>query len=225
LANFKKDIIESTEAINFAIFVAQRAKLVNGKHFHLEFMNTKRNAVFVFYVADAFNCPERLTTAINLAQVITNNMKYSDYTNNIMNNINGLSEKINKLSEINNQLKKTIVVQSNVVEQNEEIIADIVGVIRDITKSSDSHDSQQKLCIEITKHFILSKKNFVIKDIVNKSAEFGLKPSSTQTLISRQLGGLKNLRKLAQDSIDAGEPCVMNSGSLAGTDDDDDDDA
>jgi len=122
LENFHKDLLNTNLDISFAIFVAQRARLVNGKAFSLELINN----IYVFYISDVFNYPDRLLTAIHLGITLS---KTSENHQLNFNKITTILEKIDKLSIFLKDIQHNIGQQEKIVKSGILEIEDLLKII------------------------------------------------------------------------------------------------
>jgi hypothetical protein len=81
----------------------------------------------------------------------------------------------------------------------------------DIVTQVSNYDDTQKIFIEITKRYLKNGKIPSMNDIVAKAESlYGIKSSSTKTIVSRQLGGIKNIKQIASELLKSGEACKLN---------------
>ncbi len=206
---FKQVIQQTQESIEFAVFISKSS--IHGRTFNLEFESTKRGNVFLFYVTDPFRYSDRLVTVFNLVTTLSTNIKYTENINNILYNINTLFDKIQKLREINEKLNVVVNSQIDIIRENELCIESLHNGIRFTIKSNETNvDKKHRICIDIVKYYIMNNRPFTLKDVISKAELFGIKSSQANTIITRQLGGLKELRVIARNSIDKNEPCTVN---------------
>ena len=209
---FKNDVLEAkqSENIDFAIFVAHRLKYINGKPFSLECLHTKRGNVFLFYVADAYNHVDRLLTAINLGQTLVDSVKFANNVEGLMYNVNVIMNRIDALAGFMAEQRKNLQIQKKLIKNSQTTIKELSHVVKTIIKSSSIKDSKKKLCIDIAVEFLKENKTFTIKDLTDRLINHNITKSNAGTLISRKLGGIKNVKKLAMEEFEKRKKYSLN---------------
>jgi hypothetical protein len=211
---FKNDVLEAKESenIDFAIFVAHRLKYINGKPFSLECLHTKKGNVFLFYVADAYNHVDRLLTAINLGQTLVDSVKFANNVEGLMYNVNVIMNRIDTLANFMSEQRKNLKIQKKLIKNSQTTIKELSHVVKTIIKSSAIKDSKKKLCIDIAVEFLKEGHTFTIKDLTDRLINHNISKSNAGTLISRKLGGIKNVKKLAMEEFEKSKKYALIDG-------------
>ncbi len=199
IQDFKKDVIYSIENdkndINFAIFVAHRHK-----HFdvNLEFLPVNNKIIFLMYIADAFNYPDRLINGIDICKNLSNNLTYNENITNKINEINGILNQMNELEEISSDLQKDI----NKMDDSNKKLVNQISVIKEsilnIVEPTTIYKKEvNKIAIELFK----KNPNFTAKmleeEISLKIEGILIKPSS----IISNIGGINKIKEYIKDTL------------------------
>jgi hypothetical protein len=202
---FKSDVRESVYDLDFAIFIAQRAKIVNGSHFSLEIMYLPKKCVFLFYIADAYNNHERITSALNIGRLLVEHSKTNQNAYEIVSQINDVYSEITTLKTNSQSLKKSAGGILELINKNEDLINELHAKIQSIIKPN-THEYKDKICRDIIKRFVLNGTYFTLEDIFKKTFEYSISKNQTKQII-KKLGGLVQVKSDITEEIKTDTSC------------------
>jgi len=171
LNNFRKDVLEADEKIHFAIFVAQRAITISGRIFSIECLSAKDHNMFLFFISDVFNNPERLLIAIQLGQTLSNNLIYSKNVHKIMHGIDKVLININKLSENINKLSNGLKTQQTIIENCKKDVSNLFSNIKNISEEKECGEEQGEMEIVVPTISLKEVKKIPVINEANRIAE------------------------------------------------------
>jgi hypothetical protein len=204
IENFKKTAIDAKEnenGIDFAIMALHRVTDIKGKAMELETIFTKKGSLLLIYITNLFNHPERILYAIDCGILLLKQ--------NSQNTIN----KDKFVYQINTFLKGIGNIQ-NSIKERQKIVKDSVQIIKkdieQVTNLKDLLDSIINNTEEVPmKDKIINFYNELYKVHGNKTTKQMLETKCLENNIParniRSLGGIKEIKKLANSLIDINE--------------------
>lgn len=206
IEKFKDDVLKDNINIDIGIFVAQRVPRIYGSNFHLEIVNKKDKIVFLFYIADTFNHPERLSHAINIGKVLVENNHTTNDIQHTISMVTNIYKQIEALEKNSSEFYRQSCDFQILVKKNKEQIDELFNTFKLIMKKdtkygTESENNWRQLCIDIVKRFIILDRKFSIQDIVGKAVSLGVKKSRAETIIAKELKGLKRIKEIAEESL------------------------
>jgi hypothetical protein len=200
---FKKNVNEEV-GIDVAIFVAQKVKDINGRSFHIEIASRENKTIFIFYVSDIFNNPEKLHHAVSIGEILVKNDKTHDDSYEIVANISKIYDKIVLLNENSIEMCERMNALQHIINGNKKLTDDIFSTIKTIFNKESSVDKNHRLILDIVKRYTMLGKRCTTPDVVQKAILYGIKKTRAETIINRELCGIGKIKEAVKKEIDEG---------------------